>query len=180
MSIQQRAARLATAPLREAWARRDGLPSTVRGECRTGGTERRYIDRAAFTPRPSRLLTGQALRSLNRACRTSAVRGNDSNVGWRRTVTTARHRVLQAYLQGGLLVNLQEPTRYMSTEKRPEVVKRAVTLRLPVDLVTLIEAESIADGQTRESGRVYSPSATIERILRTYFAQRPRGRVRSK
>lgn len=77
-------------------------------------------------------------------------------------------------------MNLQEHPRNMSTEKRPEVVKRAVTLRLPVDLVALIEAESIADGQTRERGRVYSPSATIERILRTYFAQRPRRRGRSK
>ena len=61
----------------------------------------------------------------------------------------------------------------MPSSKRPTVVKRAVTIRLPEDLISRIEDESIADGRAREKGRVYSPSATIERILRAYFESRP-------
>ena len=66
----------------------------------------------------------------------------------------------------------------MPTEKRTAADKRAVTIRLPEDLLGLIEDEAIADGRAREKGRVYSPSATIERILRAYFAGRPRHRSR--
>jgi len=69
----------------------------------------------------------------------------------------------------------------MPTPKRAEpVAKRAVTLRLPTDLLDLIEDEAISDGREREKGRVYSPSATIERILRQYFDTKPRRRSRPK
>jgi hypothetical protein len=64
----------------------------------------------------------------------------------------------------------------MPTQKRPVAQKRAVTLRLPIDLLALIEDEAIEDGRQREQGRVYSPSATVERILRTYFAAKPKRR----
>jgi hypothetical protein len=65
----------------------------------------------------------------------------------------------------------------MPTEKTP-AAKRAITIRLPEDLLTLIEDAAIADGRARERGRVYSPSATIERILRAYFDAQPKRRGR--
>ena len=64
----------------------------------------------------------------------------------------------------------------MPSQRRPAAQKRAVTLRLPVDLLALLEDEAIEDGRQRERGRVYSPSATIERILRAYFDAKPRRR----
>jgi hypothetical protein len=56
--------------------------------------------------------------------------------------------------------------------------KRAITIRIAEDVANLLEAESIADGRGRGSGRVYSPSATIERILREYFAAKPKRRTK--
>ena len=66
----------------------------------------------------------------------------------------------------------------MPTPTRQAVVKRAVTIRLPEDLIARIEDEAILDGRARQKGRVYSPSATIERILRVYFESRPQRRSR--
>ena len=48
--------------------------------------------------------------------------------------------------------------------------KRAVTYRLSADVLQALEDETIADGRERKGGRVFSPSATLERILRSYFA----------
>ena len=56
--------------------------------------------------------------------------------------------------------------------------KRAITIRIAEEVANLLEAESIADGRGRGSGRVYSPSATIERILREYFAAKPKRRTK--
>ena len=68
----------------------------------------------------------------------------------------------------------------MPTPKRQPIKKRALTVRLPEDLMRLLEEESILDGRSRLSGRVYSPSATLQRILRSYFEaarrSRPKGR----
>lgn len=58
--------------------------------------------------------------------------------------------------------------------------KRAVTYRIATDVLALLENESIEDGRNRDSGRVYSPSATVERILRTYFEAKPKRPRRSK
>ncbi|MEA2666922.1 MAG: hypothetical protein QOI11_3866 [Candidatus Eremiobacteraeota bacterium] len=58
--------------------------------------------------------------------------------------------------------------------------KRAVTFRIATDVLAQLEDESIEDGRNRESGRVYSPSATVERILRTYFEAKPKRPRRSK
>jgi hypothetical protein len=60
----------------------------------------------------------------------------------------------------------------------PATEKRTVTLRLPMDLLELLEDETIADGRGKKQGRVYSPSATIERILRQYFANKPAKKTR--
>jgi hypothetical protein len=65
----------------------------------------------------------------------------------------------------------------MPTDKTAPA-KRAITIRLPEDLLTLIEDASIADGRARERGRVYSPSATIEKILRAHFDAQPKRRAR--
>lgn len=81
---------------------------------------------------------------------------------------------LQAYLQDGLLARVRKILGVI-------VKKRAITVRLPLDLVRELENEAIEDGQNRQSGRVYSPSSTLERILREYFAAKPeRRRKRSK
>jgi hypothetical protein len=61
---------------------------------------------------------------------------------------------------------------------KPSAKKRAVNFRLPIDLLSLLEDEAIADGRGREEGRVYSPSATLERILRQYFAGKPAKKAR--
>ncbi len=58
--------------------------------------------------------------------------------------------------------------------------KRAVTFRIATDVLSLLENEAIEDGRKRESGRVYSPSATLERILRHYFEAKPKPPRRSK
>ena len=53
--------------------------------------------------------------------------------------------------------------------------KRNVGYRLPVDLIRMVENESIAEGRDRQSGRAFNPSAVVERILRAYFdAKKPR------
>jgi hypothetical protein len=65
----------------------------------------------------------------------------------------------------------------MPTEK-PAATKRALTLTLPEDLLRLIEDEAISDGRERDKGRAYSPSSTIERILRSYFDLKPKKRGR--
>jgi hypothetical protein len=70
-------------------------------------------------------------------------------------------------LQGGLLVSFFEIDGKMPASK--PAAKKAITLRLPSDLIVDIEREAISDGQNRAAGRVYSPSATVERILRAYF-----------
>jgi len=77
------------------------------------------------------------------------------------------------------LLALDWESRQIVPKLKPDPPKRAITLRLPTDLIAQIERESIADGRKRERGRVYSPSATVERILRGYFSQAPRrGRSR--
>ncbi len=58
--------------------------------------------------------------------------------------------------------------------------KRAVTFRIATDVLAQLEDEAIADGRNRESGRVYSPSATLERILRAYFDAQPKRPRRTK
>ena len=68
----------------------------------------------------------------------------------------------------------------MPSSKRPAVVKRAVTIRLPEDLISRIEDEAITDGRARDKGRVYSPSATFERILRAYFESKPKRPAKNK
>ena len=54
-----------------------------------------------------------------------------------------------------------------------ESEKRSVSYRLPVDLIKLINEESIVEGRGLQSGRVFNPSAVVERILRDYFSRKP-------
>jgi hypothetical protein len=68
----------------------------------------------------------------------------------------------------------------MPRQSRPPLQKRAVTLRIAEDVLALLEDEAIADGRERDGGRVYSPSATVERILRAYFSAKPTKRRFSK
>lgn len=57
--------------------------------------------------------------------------------------------------------------------------KRTLTLRLPLDLLDALEEEAIAEGRGRTHGRVYSPSATVERILRLYFEGKLQKNIRN-
>jgi hypothetical protein len=54
----------------------------------------------------------------------------------------------------------------------------AVTFRLPRELLHLLRAEALEEGQARGSGRVYGPSATLERILREYYAAKGKRRAK--
>lgn len=46
---------------------------------------------------------------------------------------------------------------------------KGVNLRLPEELIRLIQQEAVEHGHQAESGRFYNPSAVVERILRAYF-----------
>ncbi len=62
--------------------------------------------------------------------------------------------------------------------KRTEGNKESVSFRLDRDLLALLRAEAMEEGTNKETGRVYNPSATLDRILRTYFDAKPkRGRA---
>ncbi len=52
--------------------------------------------------------------------------------------------------------------------KKP-VEKRSVSYRLPVDLVRAVNDAAQADGREKDAGRVFNPSAVVERILRAHF-----------
>ncbi|HEY0393673.1 MAG TPA: hypothetical protein VGD01_04180 [Candidatus Elarobacter sp.] len=54
----------------------------------------------------------------------------------------------------------------------------AVTFRIPRELLALLRAEALEEGQARDSGRVYNPSATLERILREHYATKLRRRTK--
>ena len=58
--------------------------------------------------------------------------------------------------------------------------KEAVTFRIPRGLLALLRAEAMEEGSAKQSGRVYNPSATLERILRAYFATKPKRSTRTK
>jgi hypothetical protein len=65
----------------------------------------------------------------------------------------------------------------------PTVVKKSsLTISLPSDILAEWKREAIDEGQARGAGRLYSPSATVERILREYFRAKktPAVRPRSK
>jgi hypothetical protein len=47
------------------------------------------------------------------------------------------------------------------------------TYRLPVDLIQAVDQAALAEGQGRTSGRMFNPSAIVERALREYLAKRP-------
>jgi hypothetical protein len=49
---------------------------------------------------------------------------------------------------------------------------KGVNFRLPADLLKRIRQEAMEEGLAVESGRIYNPSAVVERILRAYFAKK--------
>lgn len=46
---------------------------------------------------------------------------------------------------------------------------RSKTYRLPVDLIRAVDQAALAEGQGRTSGRMFNPSAIVERALREYL-----------
>lgn len=61
-----------------------------------------------------------------------------------------------------------------------ESEKRSVSYRLPVDLIRLVNDAAQEDGREKTSGRVFNPSAVVERALRVYFDKQPKRSLRGK
>jgi hypothetical protein len=57
---------------------------------------------------------------------------------------------------------------------KPQSNKESVSFRIDRDLLALLRAEAMDEGTNKETGRVYNPSATLDRILRLYFDAKPR------
>jgi hypothetical protein len=55
-----------------------------------------------------------------------------------------------------------------------ESEKRSVSYRLPVDLVRMVNDAAQEEGREKTSGRVFNPSAVVERALRAYFKTAPK------
>ncbi|MDB5069591.1 MAG: hypothetical protein JWM87_702 [Candidatus Eremiobacteraeota bacterium] len=56
--------------------------------------------------------------------------------------------------------------------------KEAVTFRIARDVLALLRAEAMDEGQNKDSGRVYNPSATLDRILRQHYADKLKRRTK--
>ncbi len=55
-------------------------------------------------------------------------------------------------------------------DPKPKPPKRQrISYYLPPDLVEAVNAEALADAPHVTSGRVFNPSAVVERALRAYF-----------
>ncbi len=48
-----------------------------------------------------------------------------------------------------------------------------MSYRLPVDLVRAVNDAAQAEGREKNAGRVFNPSAVVERILRAHFESSP-------
>ncbi len=65
-------------------------------------------------------------------------------------------------------------------ESEKPVEKRSVSYRLPVDLVRAVNDAAQAEGREKNAGRVFNPSAVVERILRAHFDKQPKRERRGK
>lgn len=64
----------------------------------------------------------------------------------------------------------------MASPEPPE--KRTISYRLPVDLIERVADDAKDEGRERTSGRMFNPSAVVERILRDYYDGKPSKRTR--
>jgi hypothetical protein len=60
------------------------------------------------------------------------------------------------------------------------VEKRTISYRLPVDLIERVADDAKDEGRERTSGRMFNPSAVVERILREYYDGKPKRTRRGK
>ena len=81
-------------------------------------------------------------------------------------------------MQGGPLCPHSQMPKSMRPPPQPE--KRTISYRLPVDLIDAVAAEAMDDARGRTSGRMYNPSAVVERILRAHFDAKPKRSGRTK
>jgi hypothetical protein len=58
--------------------------------------------------------------------------------------------------------------------------RRRISYYLPPDLVEAVNAEAIADAAHITSGRMFNPSAVVERILRAHYEKKPKKASRGK
>ncbi len=60
---------------------------------------------------------------------------------------------------------------------KPKPPKRQrISYYLPPDLVEAVNAEALADAPHVTSGRVFNPSAVVERILRAHYERKSKQR----
>jgi hypothetical protein len=77
---------------------------------------------------------------------------------------------IPGFLQSGLV------SLYPRTHVFVDSEKRSASYRLPLRLIRAVEEEAITEGRERKSGRVFNPSAVVERILHAYFDAKPRSK----
>jgi hypothetical protein len=66
-------------------------------------------------------------------------------------------------------------------DPKPKPPKRQrISYYLPPDLVEAVNAEALADAPHVTSGRVFNPSAVVERILRAHYEKQPKRSQRAK
>jgi hypothetical protein len=66
-------------------------------------------------------------------------------------------------------------------DQKPKPPKRQrISYYLPPDLVEAVNAEALADAPHVTAGRVFNPSAVVERALRSYFDRQPKRGQRTK
>ena len=58
--------------------------------------------------------------------------------------------------------------------------REAVTFRIARDVLNLLRNEAMEEGTNRSTGRVYNPSATLDRILREHYAKKLKNKPRPK
>jgi hypothetical protein len=63
----------------------------------------------------------------------------------------------------------------VETQKR-----RRISYYLPADLVEAVNAEAIEAAQHVTSGRMFNPSAVVERILRAHYDKKPKRTTHGK
>lgn len=68
----------------------------------------------------------------------------------------------------------------MPPKSDPAPEKRTISYRLPVDLIEAVADDAKEEGRERTSGRMFNPSAVVERILRGYYDGKPKRTRRGK
>jgi hypothetical protein len=58
--------------------------------------------------------------------------------------------------------------------------RKRISYYLPPDLIEAVNAEALADAPHVTSGRVFNPSAVVERVLRAHYEEKTKRGSRGK